>query len=147
MILSPTQTDDLRDRCQALLDDMQSIVRRDPGADPGRLVHNLREILIRYGRPGIAHAVRYWFDAGTSTVRFSQVSAEHRWAAYALSARFAADEAAFCRLLEQVPNDNDATIYLMRAVEITAGMLLADMVPGPLKPGLYEVDNRPCRAG
>lgn len=168
---TPNQLADLNTRSQHLIDEMRRLMAAAPGADVRGLVERLRGVAVLYGRPGVAHMVRGWLDQVIDATPGAQIGApamvmftngtftapmlpehvtnEYRWVAEALAARLADDQVHLYRLIEAIPPGPDSTVYLMRALEVTAAMLTAYERPGsqPFRPGMYHlVDVAPAPA-
>lgn len=166
-LFNTTQIADLSSRCTAMLDKMKTVARAgDASPETGDLVrhvlHDLRDLAVVYGQPGIGFAVRTWFDAvidatpgagrgngKPTTVMFvneqqtqlvHRISPEHQWAGDALAARFSDDQTGLYRLLGAIPHGATGIVCLFRAIEVSAVTIVAHENPavGPIKPGLYQ---------
>jgi len=157
---NPTQLASLTEHSTGLLDSMKQAIQ-DGLRDPTPLMHSIGNLLMAHGMPGAAFAVRSWFDHvieatphaqigmpvvarftntdNTSILPRHQLTPERAWAGDAIAARFAADQVRLYKLLEDIPRDRRALIYLFRALEMSAGILLSyENPPEGIKPGLYE---------
>lgn len=157
---NPTQLAILTCLCNGLLDTMKKAFEDDL-RDPRPIMSGIGELLMAYGMPGAAFALRSWFDRvieatphaqigvpvvarftntdNTSILPRHQLTPERAWAGDAIAARFAADHLSLYKLLEDIPRDRRAVIYLFRALEMSAGILMSyENPPQGIQPGLYE---------
>lgn len=157
---TPAELDDLRTRSAHLINEMRRIVDRDTTVDLRALTHQLRQIGVVYGRPGVAHILHGWLDqvidvvpgaergqqamvafanaSFTGAMPPERVTADYRWVAELLQARLADNQVRVYQLVDQV-HPADQTLYLMRALEVTATMLITAEQDGdePFRPGMY----------
>jgi hypothetical protein len=159
-----SQLADLNARAGAVLTTIRGhMLRQEFTGDAKQLLRDLGDLALVYGRPGMAHAVRYWCDAVIAAtpgavvgrpveVRFATpdqeelvsqryIIPERKWAADVLAARFAGDHVRLYDLVDQLPRDRMALLHLYRMAEIAAGFLNhydAPTTTGPYAPGLYR---------
>lgn len=155
------QLDYLNSQAEHLLNAMRQLLTHNPAVDMRAIVHRLRSLAVTYGRPGIAHLVRDWFDrviaatpgaepghdtivtftnaTFTAPLPAEQVTAEYRWVADVLAAHLAGNQADVYRLIDAVPAGEKSTIHLVRALEVAATVLASYDTPGeqPFRPGMY----------
>lgn len=161
--LSPTQHADAARRCDDILTKMRAAMNGPEYQGDARLIMlDIRDLVVANGWPVVGFAARAWCDAvidatpdngigrpvvvafatpdQTELVDTVHVTAERRWCAELLAARFAADQITVHTLIDRLPRDNATLVYLFRMAEIAAGVLneYAKDPIGPLAPGLYR---------
>jgi len=157
---SPSQHVRIIGQSTDLFDAMTDALTRDQ-TDPTRIVRSIANLLLEHGIAGAAFAVRAWFDRvieatphaqigvpcvahftntdNTSLLARRQLTAEQAWVGDAIAARFSADQVRLYRLIESIPPDRRALLYLFRALETSAGIVLSyQNPPDGIQPGLYE---------
>lgn len=161
---NPTQLARLTKQTANLFNDMTLARIRDE-KNPSELVTSIASLLLEHGMPGAAFAIRAWFDRvieatphaqigvpvvahftntdNTGFLNRRQLTTEQAWVGDAIAARFSADQVRLYRMLEEIPRDRRALLYLFRALETAAGIVLSyQNPPAGIQPGLYEqADN------